>query len=142
VGLIKITSADRYFSLCVRERADWRCERCKADHPRPSRALHCAHWHSRGSWTVRFDQANALALCYGCHVLTAKDRDAEHRPLMQKIVGDLELDRLAADKVRPSHGIRKRLDEIAQHYRLQYAEMTKARMDGHVGRLDFEGWTP
>jgi hypothetical protein len=91
---------------------------------------------------VRFDAANALALCMGCHLLTARDRDAEHRPLMQKIVGDFEMDRLAADKARPAHGIRKRQDEIAQHYRLQFAEMTRARMDGHTGRLEFEGWTP
>ena len=142
MGLIKVTAADRWFSLCVRERADWRCERCGAAHPPPSRALHCAHWHSRGNWTVRFDQANALAMCMGCHLLTSRERDSEHRPLMIKLVGDLELDRLAADKARPSHGIRKRQDEISQHYRQQYAEMTKARMDGHVGRLEFEGWTP
>jgi hypothetical protein len=61
---------------------------------------------------------------------------------MLKMVGDLQLDRLAFDKARPAHGIRKRQDEIAQHYRLQYAEMTRARMDGHVGRLEFEGWMP
>jgi hypothetical protein len=61
---------------------------------------------------------------------------------MLKLVGDLELDRLAFDKARPAHGIRKRKDEIAQHYRLQYEEMTKARESGHIGRLNFEGWVP
>ena len=142
MGAIKITAADRWFSLCVRERADWTCERCRKQHPPPTQALHTAHWHSRGNWFVRFDQANAAALCYGCHVLTARDREAEHRPLMLKLVGDLELDRLAADRVRPAYGIRKRLEEISQHYRQEFAGMTKARMDGHVGRLEFEGWTP
>ena len=140
--MIKVTPADRWFSKCVRERAEWRCERCRAFHLPNSQGLHCAHWHSRGHWGVRFDPSNAAALCYGCHVETGKKREAEHRPLMLRLVGDLELDRLWHDSRRPAQGIRKLVPEIAKHYRLAYEDMLAKRTAGAVGRLEFEGWTP
>ena len=140
--MIKITAADRYFSLCVRERASWTCERCGVKYQPPTPALHCAHWHSRGNWSVRFDPSNALALCYGCHVQTGKERDRDHRPLMLKIMGDLEIDRLAFDKNRPANGIKRAQAAIAKHYREQYAHMQTMRAVGFVGRLEFEKWEP
>ena len=140
--MIKRTTADHWFSKCVRERAEWRCERCGTHHLPNSMGLHCAHWHSRGAWGTRFDAANAAALCYGCHVETGKKREAEHKPLMLRLVGDLELDRLWHDSRRPVHGIKKRVPEIAKHYREQYEQLLAQRSAGVTGRLEFEGWTP
>lgn len=142
MGLIKVTPADKWFSKCVRERADWRCERCGAHHLPNSQGLHCAHWHSRGNWGTRFDKSNAAALCYGCHVVTGREREREHKPLMLRLVGDLELDRLWHDSRRPAHGIRKRVPEISKHYRDQYEAMLAERTAGRIGRLEFDGWTP
>ena len=140
--MIKITPADRYFSLAIRERAEWTCERCGKTHPPPTTALHCAHWHSRGSWSTRFDPSNAAALCYGCHQHTSVNRETEHRPLMLKIMGDMELDRLAFDKNRPASGIRKRVKEIAAHYKTEVMRMRALRDSGVTGRLEIDGWFP
>ena len=138
--MIKITPADKYFSLCIRERASWTCERCGKQHPPPTTALHCAHWHSRGNWSVRFDPSNAIALCYGCHQHTSVNRETEHRPLMVRIFGELELDRLHYDKGRPAYGIKKAVKEIAAHYREEHRRMTQLRADGVIGRIEIERW--
>lgn len=140
MSLIKITPADSAFSLCVRERASWKCERCGTQYTPPTQALHCCHWSSRGNWSVRFDPSNAIAMCMGCHLLTSRERETEHRPLMAKIVGELELDRLAFDKNRPANGIKRRVGEIAKHYRQQYKQMQELRKAGVIGRIEFEGW--
>lgn len=64
---MKRDKADREFSLLIRERAGWRCERCFTPYPPPTRALHCAHMFSRGKLSTRWDPENAAALCFGCH---------------------------------------------------------------------------
>lgn len=140
--MIKITSGDRFFSLCVRERANWTCERCGTYHQPPTTALHCAHWHSRGNWSVRFDPSNALALCYGCHQYTSVNRETEHRPLMLKVFGELELDRVATEKNRPATRVKKFLPEIAKHYRQELERMQRLRANGETGRIEFERWEP
>ena len=69
MGAIKITAADKWFSQCIRHRADWSCERCGQHYPEgPGRkGLHCSHVVGRGSWATRHDAYNAFSLCYGCH---------------------------------------------------------------------------
>ena len=145
VGLIKITAGDKWFSECVRERAAWTCQRCKTQYNRDDKnsrmGLHCAHWHSRGNWFTRFDVSNALALCMGCHLFTQRERD-EHRKLMLQHYGEIELDRLAYDRNRPAYGVKKRVSEIAKHYRGELAKMQAQRAEGVTGRLEFEGWSP
>ena len=139
---IKVTAADRYFSLAIRNRSGWVCERCLKQYTPPAAGLECAHWHSRGNWSVRFDTSNALSLCTGCHFYTAMNRETEHRPLMLKIMGDMELDRLAFDKNRPASGIRKRVKEIAAHYKAEVERLKSLRDSGVTGRLEIEGWFP
>lgn len=142
MGLIRITSADKWFSLCVRERAEWRCEfpGCGKQYPPPTSALHCCHLFSRGNWSVRFDRANAAAMCYGHHEYTSRNREDAHIPMMRALIGELELDRLAFDKNRPANGIRRKVGEIAKHYRQQYRQMQELRKAGVIGRIEFEGW--
>ncbi len=141
MGLIKITPADAALSKCVRERSGWLCDRCGAQHEENSSGLHAAHWHSRGNWFTRFDPANLLALCYGCHSFTARERD-EHRKTMLRYISEMELDRLAFDRNRPAYGIKKRVSEIAKHYREQHKKMQALRAQGHTGRLEIDPWTP
>jgi hypothetical protein len=59
--------ADRQFSRFIRERDDWRCQRCRQAHSRKSVELHSAHMFGRGKPATRFDPENACALCVGCH---------------------------------------------------------------------------
>lgn len=138
---IKLNTADRLFSQCVRERAEWKCERCGAQHERKSQGLHCSHWHGRGKWGVRFNPDNCSAHCYGCHAyLTA--HPAEHRAwvedhigagmmeILQELANDTSLGRLA----------KRSQKEIRAHYRAELARMQRLRSEGATGQIEFENW--
>ena len=64
---MKLTLADTIFSTYIRTRAGWNCQRCGKHYEPPTKALHCAHYHSRGHWATRYHADNAISLCYGCH---------------------------------------------------------------------------
>jgi hypothetical protein len=125
--------------MCVRERSGWLCERCGSMPDR--QGLHCAHVMSRGHWSVRFDPANALALCYGCHRITEQKRELEFIPLVKKIFGEVEWDRVFSDAQKlTGRQIRKQVPAIARHYRAEHGRMIRYRDCGHTGRLEFEPW--
>lgn len=67
MGKVKIDVADKAFSLYIRTRDNWTCQRCLTKYTPPTMALHCSHFQGRGKEATRFDERNADALCYGCH---------------------------------------------------------------------------
>jgi hypothetical protein len=95
---------------------------------------------SRGHWSVRFDPCNAVALCYGCHRITEQRREVEFLPLVKRLFGDLEWDRVFADAMKPARSIKRQVPVIAKHYRGQHEAMRKLRAAGSSGRLEFVGW--
>lgn len=64
-----LKEADRLFSLIIRKR-DQLCQMCGNPYQ-----LQCAHLISRRYARLRHDEANAIALCVGCH------KKFTHRPL-------------------------------------------------------------
>ena len=140
---LKITPADKWFSRCVRERADWTCERCGTQYQPPTRALHCSHYEGRGNWGTRFEPLNALSLCYGCHQLLGSSRKAHDR-LHAKIFGDFaaaiveekaqDISLYKAMKRTKGRGL------IAAHYKAEYERMMEVRASGARGRLEFIGY--
>lgn len=64
---IKRTPEDDDFSVLIRGRDEWTCQRCGRVYVPPTRALHCAHYFTRRTQATRLYPDNALALCYGCH---------------------------------------------------------------------------
>lgn len=75
MGKIKIRRSDELFSIYIRTRDNWTCQRCGAYHEPwitakgdlGNPALHCSHFKGRGKEATRFEPLNADALCYGCH---------------------------------------------------------------------------
>ena len=67
MGKVKIDVADKAFSLYIRTRDKWTCQRCMKRYEPPTMALHCSHFQGRGKEATRFEPLNADALCYGCH---------------------------------------------------------------------------
>lgn len=65
--IVKIDAADKAFSLWIRTRDHWTCQRCGTKYTPPTMALHCSHFMGRGKEGTRFEPLNADALCYGCH---------------------------------------------------------------------------
>jgi len=90
---IRIDAADRYFSLYVRTRADWRCERCGTQYNVGSQGLHASHFWSRGRESVRYDSENVSAHCYFCHVELGGNPEL-HRAWKLKQLGQRRYDAL------------------------------------------------
>jgi len=90
---IRITALDKKFSLFIRERAHWSCERCfKVYHP-PTKALQCSHFHGRRKKSVRFDPDNCMALCMACHQYFGEN-PLEHVAWMKNKLGARKFDAL------------------------------------------------
>ena len=141
MGAIKRTPADKWFSDCIRERAEWRCERCGTQYHPPTKALHCSHFHGRGNWSVRFDPDNAAAHCMGCH-LWFEGRPAEHQSWMRDRLGETRMDELQAraNDARIGRQARKQVKAIAAHYRAEHARMMALRGAGFTGYMEFVGY--
>ncbi len=139
MSLIKTTNADKYFSLCVRERAEWNCERCGKHYEPPTSALHCAHIFSRRHKSIRHYALNAVALCYSCHTWGGGN-PVEFTDWIRGYLGDHLMDMLTERKNSPIK-YNARLDrEIAAHYKEQWEAMMTLRLNGVTGRIDFKSW--
>lgn len=82
---IQISRLDRKFSLYIRTRANWTCERCGGRYTPPTNALHCSHFWGRARKKVRFDPDNAFAHCYGCHAYLGAHPEEFRRWAMSKL---------------------------------------------------------
>jgi cytochrome c553 len=139
MSLIKVTAVDRYFSLCVRERANWTCERCGLDLRYDPGRLHCSHVFSRRWASVRHEPTNALALCIGCH-RTMGENPIDHTELYLLVNGRERYEILKELKERIVRK-RDRPDKLmAAHYRGELQRMQAARLGGDDGRIEFAGW--
>ena len=141
MGKVKIKAADTAFSWCVRERADWCCERCGARYEPPTQALHCSHFHGRGRWGLRFDPENADAHCYGCHSYLGA-HPMEHLAWKKEKIGEGMCDILQEKANDTSLGklAHKNEKEITKHYREQLKILQEKRAGGEEGYIEFEGW--
>jgi len=131
-----ITPADSAFSRCVRERAEWFCERCGTHYEHKPQGLHCSHYMGRGNWSTRFHPLNGVALCYGCHQYVGS-RPNEHSDLMWRLRGIVVVDALRELANKPARGLRKQTSAIAKHYRQELKRMQALRANGTVGTLEF-----
>lgn len=91
---MKRNLTDRLFSLYIRARAHFGCQRCGRVYDRYSQGLHCAHVFSRGKLSLRWTPANALCLCYGCHRLCDQRKETVLYPLYISLYGPAAFDRL------------------------------------------------
>ena len=134
---IKITPADTAFAKCVKERAEWKCERCGTQYEEGHRGLHCSHGIGRGTWACRFMGLNAIAACYGCHQLEGgnwmqRALTENERQLLQEVANDT----FRGKEARKTKG----KGDIAKHYREQLDQMRALRECGAIGRLEFEDY--
>lgn len=139
MGAIKVTPADKWFSLCVRQRAENRCERCGGSPA--SGGLHCSHFHGRGKWGVRFCPDNATSLCYGCHAFLGSHPEI-HRQWQLERLGAYRFDSLQERANDSTRGriAKREAKEIAKHYKGEYESLIQLRNAGAVGRLEFTGY--
>jgi len=148
---IKITTADEWFSRCVRERSNWTCEYAGTVFPdgqASGRAagLHCSHFYSRGNWATRFEPLNAFAHSYGSHAFLGS-RPVVFDEWVKSQLGDaydllveLSNDRIRAREYKRANTERGRKNPLAMHYKAEFERMREMRMDGEAGRINFVGF--
>jgi len=90
---LKRTLADKLFSDYIRQRDGYNCQRCKKHIDPPTSYIQCSHLFGRASYSVRFDEDNAVALCGmigyfsgGCHGYFEAN-PVEHRDFFYKRLG-------------------------------------------------------
>ena len=136
---MKISPADQAFSKCVRERANWTCERCGSVHEKGSMGLHCSHNFSRRHRTIRWEPLNALALCFTCHQWFGGS-PYESGPWLGEFLGDGAMEILIEKKSAKFKIPKSEEKAIGKHYREQLKDMEKKRNDGETGRIEFIGY--
>jgi NAD-dependent dihydropyrimidine dehydrogenase PreA subunit len=92
---LKITPGDRMFSLYIRYRDKWTCQRCLERYPERSGKLQNSHYWGRGNMSVRHDEDNCVALCGGCHMYLGSNPNL-HRDFILKRLGEVRFDQLEA----------------------------------------------
>ena len=141
---LKYTPADKYFSWCVRERAEWTCERCGKIYVPPTVALQCAHYQTRDCWGTRLEPLNAFALCHGCHQYFDKGRRVEFDNLHVRVFGsyarDIVREKAQDITIGKTAKRTKGKGEIARHYKSEYERMLEIRAGGVRGRLEFKAF--
>lgn len=92
---------DKLWSLAVRQRDNYTCQKCKAKHEINSRGLHPHHIFSRRSVSTRFDMDNGITLCFGCHRV-AHDKPHDFKDWIVSYLSDMDRykDRLTWDELR------------------------------------------
>ena len=90
---IKRNRFDIVFSDYIRYRDKWTCQRCNKKYPVKTRGLQCSHFYGRRSYATRFEPANAMALCYRCHIHVA-EYPMEHVDLWESKFSKEETDRI------------------------------------------------
>ena len=133
------TPADVAFSLCVRERAEWRCENCGTQHNPSSVGLGCSHHHGRGNWSIRFSPLNGESLCTACHYAVGGTEERRQEVLTkqeQDILWELKADTNLGREYKRTKG----KGAVAKHYRDEFKRMQDLRASGVTGRIEFVGW--
>ena len=139
---IKRTPADIAFSICIRERSGWKCERCGKQYPDNSKGLECAHIFGRANKSVRLEPLNAFSLCSGCHMyftanpmnfsIFVKNKLGESYDLLVELSNDIMRGK------EYHHAIKN--GEAAKHYKSEHKRMRELRCSGNIGRIEFVGY--
>ena len=112
---MKISAADKYFSLCIRTAADNTCVTCGKQG-----RMECSHVYSRRHRTIRWDVENAMSQCNGCH------RKWHESPLKSFTWFEYKFGNGRVELLREKMNNKQKVSkleekEIAKHYKEQLA---------------------
>lgn len=134
--MIKRTSLDDVFSQCIREAADWTCQRCSREFPeRKGREFQASHFISRKFNSLRWHPSNVFALCGTCHHEVGSN-PAEHTRLARSLLGDGALEMVLERKERICRYRDSDKREMAKHYRSELERLLELRRQGVTGPIE------
>jgi hypothetical protein len=115
---MKTSTADSYFSKCIRASNNYVCVRCSTQYDKSSQGLHCSHNFSRRHRAIRWCKENALPMCYGCHQWFGGN-PADSGAWLTDMLGEGVID-ILREKMRSKVKVPKSEEAlIAKHYREQ-----------------------
>jgi hypothetical protein len=120
-GKMRIDQADRLFSLWIRHRDDWTCQRCQKKCLAGSASLQNSHYFGRTKLSVRFDPLNCDALCFGCHRIWEKEDREGYRVFKIRQLGQKGYDLLQIRANTIDKSIDRKL--IAMYYKQELQKM-------------------
>lgn len=88
---IRIDPADTAFSLAIRTRDKWTCQRCGSI---KEGSQQNSHYFGRGAENTRFDPENCDCLCHGCHQIWGSQDKEGYRNFKIKQIGQDRFDAL------------------------------------------------
>jgi hypothetical protein len=116
---IRIDKRDTLFSLIVRLRAAWMCDRCGQYFPK-GHGLQCSHFYGRRHKATRWDFDNAAAHCFGCHRRLGEN-PIEFAAWVRKHLGDVRYEELTQRHNKIVKRTKAELEGLYQHLKEQYA---------------------
>ena len=125
---------DDVFSACIREFANWTCERCGCVDPDgqaygKSRRTHCSHIFGRRHRATRWHPDNACCLCAGCH-LEMGDSPIDHAEFARKVLGDVRFDALRLRSNTIMKWTKAMKHEMFLHYKAELQRCKDVRAMG------------
>ena len=137
---MKRTKLDIVFSKLIRERAEYKCERCGKYYPEGQRqGLDCSHFYGRRHHSTRWHPDNAFSHCRGCHQYLGSN-PAIFDKFARGQLGETRYDWLMRRHNQVTKYSEEDLEDMYQHYKAQLAYMERRRKEGFVGYLDFVAW--
>jgi len=103
----KIDKADQAFSLYIRERDRWTCQRCFKIYEHDTKRIHNSHYWGRGRESTRFDPENCDALCFYCHDQWEGEKQGDYKLFKEKQLGATRYKLLMARAYTPGKKDRK-----------------------------------
>lgn len=142
--MTKAIGADSEFSRCIRERANWTCERCgiedaEAQAKGTSTLLDCSHVYSRAHRSTRWHPDNCFCLCKSCHAYL-EGRPIEHTKFAEEKLGPTRFEWLVQAHHQPVKFTKADHKAMKKHYREEYARMRELRNQGEQGHIEFVGF--
>lgn len=122
--MTKIYPEDKWFSLYIRQRDNWICNKCgtkfkpyeEGGDNRHLKGLHNAHNFGRGKRSTRWEPENCMALCYGCHRFIDKHAGAKRSLFIRKF-GEEAYNRMEIKSNTSYRGWKKDRKAISKKYR-------------------------
>ena len=126
---VKIKPSDEAFAKCIKQVANWTCEKCGKTDAR----MECSHIFSRRHRTIRWCKDNAMCKCSYCHQWWHSN-PLDAASWFLSVVGQGFVDLLIEKRDSKVRVSKLEEVEIAAHYR---AELKKLE-SGEIS--DFESW--
>ena len=139
---IKVTAADRWFSLAIREAANWTCASSGMVDPEAqakgsSKRLECCHFFGRRNKGTRWHVDNVVCLSHSEH-RRFTENPADFTLWYQDYLGAGRYEMLLAKArdIRIKYSTQEQAKDIPKHYRDEDRRLRKERKQGETGILE------